>query len=95
MRGLQSRPASEPCPFQSSDPALLALVEGQETISPSLDLGATQVLNSGKDFSADLERNLFKLANFLLSALTPFDVRGTGVSSTELVCQGTVLSLSG
>ncbi|GKB20081.1 hypothetical protein Tco_0854004 [Tanacetum coccineum] len=43
------------------------------------------VLNSGKDFSTDLERNLFKLANFPLRLWTFLIVRGDGSCSTTSV----------
>ncbi|GKF25625.1 hypothetical protein Tco_0081519, partial [Tanacetum coccineum] len=46
------------------------------------------VLNSGKYFSADLERNLFKLANFPLRLWTSLIVRGDGSCSTASVLSG-------
>ncbi|GKF81753.1 hypothetical protein Tco_0240355, partial [Tanacetum coccineum] len=47
-----------------------------------------KVLNSSKDFSADLERNLFKLANFPLRLWTSFIVRRGGIYSTTSVLSG-------
>ncbi|GJR18292.1 hypothetical protein Tco_0966819 [Tanacetum coccineum] len=47
-----------------------------------------KVLNSGKDFSADLERNLFKLANFPLRLWTSLIVRGDESCSTTSVLSG-------
>ncbi|GKG13834.1 hypothetical protein Tco_0350794, partial [Tanacetum coccineum] len=44
-----------------------------------------KVLNSGKDFSADLERNLFKLANFPLRLWTSLIVHGDGSCNTAFV----------
>ncbi|GKB17658.1 RNA-directed DNA polymerase, eukaryota, reverse transcriptase zinc-binding domain protein [Tanacetum coccineum] len=44
-----------------------------------------KVLNSGRDFSADLERNLFRLANFLLRFWTSLIVRGDGSYCTTSV----------
>ncbi|GJW54803.1 hypothetical protein Tco_0098888 [Tanacetum coccineum] len=44
-----------------------------------------KVLNSGKDFSADLERNLFRLANFPFRLWTSLIVRGDGSYSTSSV----------
>ncbi|GKD05110.1 hypothetical protein Tco_1180084, partial [Tanacetum coccineum] len=47
-----------------------------------------KVLNNGKDFSAYLERNLFKLASFPLRLWTSFIVRGDGSCSTAFVLSG-------
>ncbi|GJU68650.1 hypothetical protein Tco_1254909 [Tanacetum coccineum] len=47
-----------------------------------------KVLSSGKDFSADLEWNLFKLANFPLRLWTSLIVRGDGSYSTTSVLSG-------
>ncbi|GJU45878.1 hypothetical protein Tco_1203144 [Tanacetum coccineum] len=47
-----------------------------------------KVLNSGKDFSATLERNLFKLANFPLRLWTFLIVHGDGSCSTASVLSG-------
>ncbi|GKF25302.1 hypothetical protein Tco_0081196, partial [Tanacetum coccineum] len=44
-----------------------------------------KVLNSGKNFSADLERNLFRLANFPLRLWTALIVRGDGSHNTASV----------
>ncbi|GKD25479.1 hypothetical protein Tco_1231693, partial [Tanacetum coccineum] len=44
-----------------------------------------KVLNSGNDFSTDLERNLFRLANFPLRLWTSLIVRGDGSRSTASV----------
>ncbi|GKD38228.1 hypothetical protein Tco_1258435 [Tanacetum coccineum] len=47
-----------------------------------------KVLNSGKDFSADLERNLFRLGNFPLRLWTSLIVRGDGSRSKASVLSG-------
>nr|GFB04265.1 hypothetical protein [Tanacetum cinerariifolium] len=47
-----------------------------------------KVLNSGKDFSANLERNMFRLANFPLRLWTSLIVRGDGSCSTAAVLLG-------
>nr|GEV00595.1 hypothetical protein [Tanacetum cinerariifolium] len=54
-----------------------------------------KVLNGGKDFFADLERNLFRLANFPLRLWTSLIVRGDENLVQLLFCQGMVLSLLG
>nr|GFA01702.1 hypothetical protein [Tanacetum cinerariifolium] len=46
------------------------------------------VLNSSKDFSADLERNLFRLANFPIRLGTSLIVRSDGCCSTATVLSG-------
>nr|GFB01796.1 hypothetical protein [Tanacetum cinerariifolium] len=47
-----------------------------------------KVLNSGKDFPADLEMNLFRLANFPLRLWTSLIVRGNENCSTASVLSG-------
>ncbi|GKE43827.1 hypothetical protein Tco_1471111 [Tanacetum coccineum] len=47
-----------------------------------------KVLNSGKDFSADLKRNLFRLANFPLRLWTSLIIRREGSCSTTYVLSG-------
>ncbi|GJU85410.1 hypothetical protein Tco_1292956 [Tanacetum coccineum] len=47
-----------------------------------------KVLNSGKDLSAELERNLFKLASFPLRLWTSLIVRGDGSHNTAFVFSG-------
>ncbi|GJS06953.1 hypothetical protein Tco_0363749 [Tanacetum coccineum] len=47
-----------------------------------------KVLNSGKDFSADLERNLFRVASFPLRLWTSLIVRGDGSCNTASVLFG-------
>nr|GEY49428.1 hypothetical protein [Tanacetum cinerariifolium] len=54
----------------------------------SCKLKSQRVLNSGKDFFADLERNLFRLANFPLRLWTSLIVRGDGSCSTSAVLSG-------
>ncbi|GJT73974.1 hypothetical protein Tco_1033260 [Tanacetum coccineum] len=46
------------------------------------------VLNSGKDFSVDLERNLFRLANFPLRLWTSLIVREDGSHNIAYVLSG-------
>ncbi|GKD38906.1 hypothetical protein Tco_1259113 [Tanacetum coccineum] len=47
-----------------------------------------KVLNSGKDFSVDLERNLFRLSNFPLRLWTSLIICGDGIRSTTSVLPG-------
>nr|GFB28248.1 hypothetical protein [Tanacetum cinerariifolium] len=47
-----------------------------------------EVLNSGKDFFANLERNQFRLANFPLRLWTSLIVRGDGSCSTAAILSG-------
>ncbi|GJW96910.1 hypothetical protein Tco_0178718 [Tanacetum coccineum] len=67
------------------------------TINSSFGLGATgmgspeQFLNSGKDFFADLERNLFKLANFPLRLWTSLIVHGDGSRITASILSGILI----
>nr|GEY25745.1 hypothetical protein [Tanacetum cinerariifolium] len=48
----------------------------------------TDILGRGKDFSADLERNLFKLANFPLSLWTSLIFCGDDSCNTAIVLSG-------
>ncbi|GKD34871.1 hypothetical protein Tco_1250380, partial [Tanacetum coccineum] len=47
-----------------------------------------KVLKSGKDFSADLDRNLFRPANFPLRLLTSLIVHGDGSCNTASIFFG-------
>nr|GEW87665.1 reverse transcriptase domain-containing protein [Tanacetum cinerariifolium] len=54
-----------------------------------------KVLNNGKDFYADLERNLLRLANFPLRPWTSLIVRGDESRSTTSVLSGHSIKVNG
>ncbi|GKA84419.1 hypothetical protein Tco_0806014 [Tanacetum coccineum] len=78
--GFSTRKSARICPFTD--------VLGRYTISSSFSLGATSKGSSDRDLFAELERNLFKLANFPLRLWTSLIVRGDGSCNTASVLSG-------